>query len=175
MILNSRCDLISRRYCLQYQCHAMRPFIHTLTLFCFSGVTSVHKLWCQYGRVLLWCMQVLWWWCRFLNLFSVVICFLGGSYPFSTDAFVFLLQTEKGQFHCYDCGICRWAWNNSSAIILWIIVLILYPLNQPGLVARKTTSTAQSAVCFVCTSVICHFKINLSNLCWSFLTNKCGM
>jgi len=42
-----------------------------------------------------------------------------------------LLQTEKGQYHCNDCGICRWAQKKLSPIyklLSWF--LIMYPLNS---------------------------------------------
>lgn len=32
-------------------------------LYCLSGCSSLHKLWSQYGGILLWNLQILWWWC----------------------------------------------------------------------------------------------------------------
>lgn len=34
----------------------------------WTGSTSLYKLWCMHGKVFLWDLQVVWWWCKFQAL-----------------------------------------------------------------------------------------------------------
>lgn len=36
-----------------------------------SGCSRLYQLWCQYGRILLWSLQILWWWCNILCLLLI--------------------------------------------------------------------------------------------------------
>lgn len=56
------------------------PCIH-LSLSC-PGCMCLCELWCQYGRVFLRNLQILWWWCNLIFNFSLFsICFLKIGVP----------------------------------------------------------------------------------------------
>ena len=132
---------LSSRYVfldLQWRIFIISFFNISIDFICIPGCSSLYELWCQYGGIFLWNLQILRWW--FNNSFNQKEKkkeYLGKDYSFSvvhlsnlfswikiwhlthdpsmlfehffssTDLGLNMLQTEKQQFHCDDCGICR--------------------------------------------------------------------
>lgn len=81
-------------------------FLQSLNRFFIStGCSFLHKLWRQYGGILLWIVQILRWWCM---KFQTICISKSCKYVFVLLLIIIIiLQIDKGLFHCDDCGICR--------------------------------------------------------------------
>lgn len=113
-----------------------------------TGHTDLLELWGQHGRIFLWSVQILRWRCNLIDFWPVYVM------RFLNDIdlmLMILLQIEKAQDQCSDCGICRVAITSIVFVLLmptdclmeWLRLLMHV---WAELVAERTSSIARNVV-----------------------------